>query len=162
MKIIIDVTEPQALINMLAELCSKKGVLVERLELRHHKNVTPETLKKNPFMGSNVDYLVIDKDGKPVLAFERKTYRDAVLSMLQKEKGESRRFFRQLDNLKKFPERVLILEGSLPPNYSRFSSHIYGLQFWSYRNQIGVVHTPDLNGSAKAIFVLARKVLGLS
>ena len=162
MKIIVDVTEPQALINMLAELCSKKGIAVECRELRGHPNAKSETLKNNPFIGSGVDYIVVNDDGKPLLGIERKTYRDTILSLLKKEKGESRRFFRQLDNLKQFPNGVLLLEGTLPSTYTRFESHVYGLEFWCYRNQIGVVHTSGIMGSARAILVLAKKTLGLS
>ena len=160
--ILIDSTEPSTLIQMLKSLCSKHNIQVERIELRKHPDAKPETLKANPFMGSGVDYIVCDAQGKALLGVERKTYRDTILSLLKKEKGESRRFFRQLDNLKQFPEGVLILEGSLPSNYTRFESHVYGLEFWCYRNQIGVVHTSGIMGSAKAILVLARKVLGFS
>lgn len=162
MKILVDASEPQPLIERLKELCAKKGILVERCELRGHPNAKAETLKANPFMGSGVDYIIVDDNGKALLSIERKTYRDTILSLLKREKGESRRFFRQLDNLKNFPNGVLLLEGSLPSTYTRFESHVYGLEFWCYRNGIGVVHTSGIMGSARAILTLARKVFGLS
>jgi|GEM_PF-2576592 len=160
-KILVDVMEPEHLEKTLSMLCSKKDVFVERLELRRHPNAKPETIANNPFMGASADYIVCDSQEKVLLGVERKTYKDAVLSIMQKEEKNRGHIFKQLDNLKKFPNRIFILEGSMPANYSRLESNIYGIQFWCYRNQIGVVHTSGIEGSAKAIYVLAKKVLGI-
>jgi ERCC4-type nuclease len=160
-KVLVDVTEPEHLEKTLSEMCLKKGVSVERRELRRHSNAKPETLKENPFMGASADYIVCDSQEKALLGIERKTYKDAVLSMMQKEEKNRGHIFKQLDNLKKFPNRIFILEGSMPANYNRLETNIYGVQFWCYRNQIGVVHTSGIEGSAKAIYVLAKKVLGV-
>lgn len=161
-KILCDNSEPQPLIERLTELCEKKGIIAEYRELREHPNARTDTLIKNPFMNSGIDYIVIDNNGKALLGIERKTLRDLVLSMLQRKNNGERRLFAQLDNLRKFPMSILLLEGYLPPKYTRFETHVYGLEFWCYRNGVGVVHTSGIMGSARAILVLAKKTLGLS
>lgn len=166
MKILVDVTEPQWIMDSLIALCSKYGIAIQRQELRRHYNALPETLIKNPYMGTGVDYIVLNGEEKPLLGIERKTLKDCVLSIVQKEEratssGISRcgHIFRQLDNLKVFPNRIFMLEGYLPSKYGHFENHIYGLEFWCYRNQIGVIHTVDMLGSARAISLLGKKTL---
>ncbi len=159
--IIIDVTEPRWIFRELKEI-APRGIEVERREMRHHKNIKPETRRKNPYIGLSVDYLILDDVGDIVYAMERKTFKDLVLSLMQTSKagGRSKRIFGQMDCLLDVDSRyhMLVVEGQMPEKYNGHRNRIEGTLKWCRKRGIEVEEVYNKNQFAAMLNRLAKKI----
>ena len=148
-----DSTEPREILDMLVQ----SAVPAERRSMVLHPKARPETLDANPLKRCGGDYAFF-VGGRPAIGIERKQLRDAVMSIMPHGRRPPNAVFRQLESIKAYPIRILLLEGQLPQELRHFESVLFGLQYWCLRNGIFVFHTSGREGTAIALKIIYRSL----
>ena len=143
--------------RVIFEGLMKQSIPAQKRNMRFHPRARPETLSSNPLMRCGTDYAFFVND-RPVIGIERKSMRDAVLSIITYRGRPRNKIFRQLETIKVFPIRILLLEGRLPPDMLQFEPVLYGVQYWCLRNGVFVFHTVNMVGTYIALKVIYRRL----
>jgi ERCC4-type nuclease len=149
----VESTEPRVILERLLE----ESVPAQRRNMRYHPNARKETLDSNPLMRCGADYAFF-VNGRPVIAIERKFMPDAVCSLIPCPKRPRPSIFRQLEAIKVFPIRALLLEGQLTRDMLRYDPELMGMQYWCLRNGVFVFHTSGIGGTIKALKVIYKRI----
>lgn len=160
MRILVDVTEPGAIVQALSQKASSAGIDVVRTILHNRPQSSESDLRgRHPLFGRGADYVVVDADQMPLATIERKTFHDLALTSVETEGPKARsKVIRQLADLAANPTPILILEGRPSMLYRQRENQLIGLQFWCIREGIGLMVTSSPNWSAHAVFLIARKL----
>lgn len=157
-RIHIDVTEPGALAHEVSSMCEGTTIVVERSILHKREGLGASAREAHPLYGSGADYVICDPSGQPVAGIERKTLEDLAKSTSLDLEGGKRKIFRQLKDLTRHPMPVLMLEGLPGVLYRRLEPAAIGIQSWCARQGIAIVTTTSPMASARAVFLIARKL----
>lgn len=158
MRILVDITEPGSLYRNLAWRCQRHGIKVERSMLHKRKGSGPSLRANHPLYGEGGDYVIVDDEGVPAAAFERKRLDDLAKSALSGSGGTEPRIFRQLRDLLCYPTPILLLEGLPSATYRKIEPAILGLQLWCSREGVTIVYASDAASSVRAIELAARRL----
>ncbi len=154
----MDVTEPGAIYQPLAQRAGAGGMAVRRTVLHKRDGLGGSAREHHPFYGLGADYVIADDRDVPACAIERKTLEDLARSASIQNPLEPPRIFRQLQDLTCHPLPLLLLEGSPSFHYRRVEPAILGIQFWCARRGIAIISSTTPIASASAIFLIARKL----
>lgn len=158
MRIHVDVTEPGTLSHEIARMAEGTAISVTRTILHKRTGLGATARETHPLYGTGADYVICDPSDQPIVGIERKTLEDLAKSTSLDLEGGKPKIFRQLKDLARHPMPILMLEGLPGVLYRRLEPAAIGIQFWCARQGISVITTTSPLASARAVFLIARKL----
>jgi hypothetical protein len=135
----------------------KAGIPSERRQMRRHPLGSNGEIEGDSLAGCGADFVVL-LDGYRLIGILRKSQDDAVLGILQPPDSASIGLYRQLEMVKPFPLRMLILEGRQSRKFILSEPAICTLHYWCFRNHLFIFHTPNIVGTTTLLEMLFRKI----
>ena len=135
----------------------KAGIPSERRDMRHLPQDSGRGTEMDSLAGCWADFVVL-LDDSDLVGIQKHSQDNAVLGILHSHDTESIGLYCQLEMLKSFPPRLLILEGRLARKFLQSVPAIYALQYWCFQNHIFIVHTSNNEGPTKMLEVLFRRI----